>query len=238
MPGFAIDQIVDEIWSVKFISWTHYNQHNYTPVMSQLLFNHLPNSPLVILQLLFNHWTNPKLTEFLRVELVQVVLPQPIVGLNSHLVPGTRVFLQFKLVMVPALDNSCILKMVLVPLPVLDNFCILKLVLIPVLNNFRILKLALLLVLNKICILKLVMVPAVNIFCILNLVQVPVLNNFRILKPVLVPILIFFLNSQTGTGNYFDFFRILKLVLVPILKNSCILQQFDTGTSNSLNCNW
>ena len=55
MPGFAIYQIVAEIWSIEVISWNHSMHHNSTPVMSQLLFNHLLNSTPVMLQLIFNH---------------------------------------------------------------------------------------------------------------------------------------------------------------------------------------
>ena len=35
LPGFAIDQIVAEIWPIKVLAWFHSTQHNPTPVMSQ-----------------------------------------------------------------------------------------------------------------------------------------------------------------------------------------------------------
>ena len=55
-------------------------------------------------------------------------------SLNWYLVSGNKVVLRFKLVLVPVVDNSCILKMVQVP--VLGKHFKLKLVLVPVLDNF------------------------------------------------------------------------------------------------------
>ena len=42
MPGFVIDQIMAEIWPIKFLAWIHSTHHNSTPVISKLLFDHLP----------------------------------------------------------------------------------------------------------------------------------------------------------------------------------------------------
>ena len=67
MPGFATDQIVADIWRIKVLAWIHYTQNNPTPVMSHLLFNHLPNSTPFITQLVFNHLPDTKLTNILRV---------------------------------------------------------------------------------------------------------------------------------------------------------------------------
>ena len=64
MPDFAIGQIVAEIWPIKVLAWIHSTQHNSTPVMSQLLYNHLWISTPFMLHLIFNHWLNPRLTIF------------------------------------------------------------------------------------------------------------------------------------------------------------------------------